>query len=45
MLRALVADHVADEENVMLPALATQATPEQLDGLGSRILQIKQRVG
>lgn len=45
VLRSLVADHVADEENVMLPALATQATPEQLDGLGSRILQIKQRVG
>jgi len=45
VLRTLVTEHVADEENVMLPALAAGATPAQLDGLGARILQIKQRVG
>lgn len=45
VLRTLVTDHVADEENVMLPALAAQASPDQLDGLGARILQLKQRVG
>lgn len=44
-LRALVQTHVADEEDVMLPALAEQATTTQLDELGARILQVKQRVG
>ena len=44
-LRALVAEHVADEETAMLPALANAATPQQLEGLGARILQAKQRVG
>jgi hypothetical protein len=45
VLRTLVQEHVADEEDVMLPALAEQATTAQLDGLGARILQAKQRVG
>ena len=45
VLRTLVQTHVADEENVMLPALAASATAAQLDGLGARILQVKQRVG
>jgi hypothetical protein len=44
-LRALVAAHVAEEENDLLPALADSATPEQLDALGARILQAKQRGG
>ena len=44
-LRALVQTHVADEEQNILPALADQATPTQLDELGSRILQAKQRGG
>jgi hemerythrin superfamily protein len=44
-LRALVETHVDDEEQRILPALADAATPAQLDGLGARILQIKQRVG
>lgn len=44
-LRELVQRHVADEESTILPALAEQATRQQLDGLGARILQIKQRVG
>ena len=29
----------------MLPALADKATTQQLDGLGARILQAKQRGG
>ena len=45
VLRSLVQEHVADEESVMLPALAENATPAQLDKLGARILQAKQRVG
>jgi hemerythrin superfamily protein len=45
VLRDLVTDHVADEERNLLPALAAAATPQQLDGLGARILQVKQRVG
>jgi hemerythrin superfamily protein len=44
-LRDMVAEHVADEENNLLPALRETATSEQLDGLGARILQGKQRVG
>jgi hypothetical protein len=44
-LRALVEAHVADEEKNLLPALGQQATPEQLEGLGARIMQAKQRVG
>lgn len=45
VLRDLVQQHVADEEDVMLPALAESATAAQLDGLGARILQTTQRVG
>jgi hemerythrin superfamily protein len=44
-LRTLVEAHVADEEGNLLPALADQATAEQLDALGCRIMQIKQRGG
>ena len=45
VLRQLVQDHVADEERNLLPALAQKATPQQLEQLGARILQAKQRVG
>jgi hemerythrin superfamily protein len=44
-LRAIVEEHVADEEANLLPQLAQRATPQQLEGLGARILQAKQRVG
>jgi hypothetical protein len=44
-LRALVEAHVADEEQRLLPALRSAATDRQLDELGGRILQAKQRVG
>jgi hypothetical protein len=44
-LRALVDDHVAQEERHLLPALRKAATDRQLDELGGRILQAKQRVG
>ena len=45
VLRALVADHVADEEKRMFPALSKAASAAQLDELGARILRTKQRVG
>jgi hemerythrin superfamily protein len=45
VLRRLVTEHVRDEEDNILPALAERATPGQLDGLGARIEQTKQRVG
>lgn len=44
-LRRLVDQHVADEQDNLLPALADAATPQQLDELGARILQAKQRGG
>lgn len=44
-LRKLVQAHVADEEKKLLPALAKNATPAQLETLGARILTSKQRVG
>ena len=44
-LRRLVQQHVEDEEKNLLPALRDTATPQQLDGLGARILQAKQRGG
>jgi hemerythrin superfamily protein len=44
-LRELVEEHVADEQDNLLPALADAASPQQLDGLGARILQAKQRGG
>jgi len=45
VLRQLVTEHVRDEETNLLPALAEQATPQQLDALGARLLQAKQRGG
>ena len=44
-LRNLVQTHVADEEKNLLPALSEAATPDQLDALGARIMQVKQRGG
>ena len=44
-LRRLVDTHVADEQDHILPALAEVATSQQLDELGARILQAKQRGG
>lgn len=45
VLQRLVEEHVADEERNILPQLAAAATPQQLEGLGARILQAKFRVG
>jgi hemerythrin superfamily protein len=45
VLRQLVTEHVEDEEQNLLPALAEVATPQQLEALGARILQAKQRGG
>jgi DNA-binding helix-hairpin-helix protein with protein kinase domain len=45
VLRRLVEDHVQDEEQHLLPALAEKASDAQLDTLGARILQVKQRGG
>lgn len=45
LLRQLVEAHVDDEEKNLFPALADQATPQQLDGLAARVRQAKQRGG
>lgn len=45
LLRGLVEEHVDDEERELLPALRDAADARQLDELGTRILQLKQRVG
>ncbi|HEX4490520.1 MAG TPA: hemerythrin domain-containing protein [Acidimicrobiia bacterium] len=45
VLRTRVEEHVAEEEADLLPALTKAATIAQLDGLGARILQNKQRAG
>jgi hemerythrin superfamily protein len=45
VLKEMVTEHVADEEKNLLPALAEAATPQQLEALGARILQAKQRGG
>jgi hypothetical protein len=45
VLKELVTEHVHDEESNLFPALAESATPQQLDALGARILQAKQRGG
>ena len=45
VLRSLVEAHVADEQKALLPALRSAATDRQLDELGGRILQLKQRGG
>jgi hemerythrin superfamily protein len=44
-LRTIVDKHVADEENNLLPALASAATTQQLEALGARVMQAKQRGG
>ena len=44
-LRKIVQKHVADEEKNILPALGAAATPQQLEELGARVLQAKQRGG
>ncbi len=44
-LRKLVDKHVADEEKNIFPALSAAATAQQLDALGARIMQAKQRGG
>jgi hemerythrin superfamily protein len=44
-LQEMVRAHVADEEKNLLPRLAEAATPQQLEALGARILQAKQRGG
>lgn len=43
-LQAAVSAHVEDEELNLLPQLAAAATPAQLDDIGTRILQVKQRL-
>jgi hemerythrin superfamily protein len=45
VLQGLVQTHAKDEETNLLPALAERATAAQLDGLGTRFEQAKQRVG
>ena len=42
-LQSAVQAHAADEEKSLLPQLAEDATPAQLDEIGTRILQVKQR--
>ena len=44
-LRLLVQAHVEEEERDLLPAIAARATPQQLEALGARFLQAKQRGG
>ena len=45
LLRQIVTQHVEDDESELLPALAAAASPQQLDALGARFLQAKQRGG
>ena len=42
-LQAFVVDHARVVETKLLPRLAEHATPEQLEGMGAQILQIKER--
>lgn len=44
VLQGAVSEHAADEEQNLLPQLAEVATPAQLDEIGTRILQVKQRL-
>ena len=44
-LRKIVDKHVADEEKNLFPRLSAAATAQQLDALGARIMQAKQRGG
>jgi hemerythrin superfamily protein len=45
VLQLLVTEHVEDEEKNLLPKLSEAATPQELEALGARILQAKQRGG
>jgi hemerythrin superfamily protein len=45
VLEELVGEHVAAEEENLLPRLAEAATPQQLEWLAAHIEQTKQRVG
>jgi hypothetical protein len=45
VLRTMVEQHADEEEANLLPLLAERASPQQLEELGARILQAKQRVG
>jgi hemerythrin superfamily protein len=45
VLQQLVTQHVREEEENLLPVLTETATPQQLEALGARILQAKQRGG
>jgi hemerythrin superfamily protein len=45
VLQQLVKEPVADAEANLLPQLAEQASPLQLEALGARLLQAKQRGG
>jgi hemerythrin superfamily protein len=44
-LQIAVTNHVGDEETHLLPALLKKSTSAQLEALGARIEQNKQRVG
>jgi hypothetical protein len=44
-LEAAVTEHVADEEQRLLPSLQSAATDAQLQGLAARWQQVQQRVG
>jgi Hemerythrin HHE cation binding domain len=44
-LEAAVTDHVAEEEQSLLPSLQNAATDAQLQGLAARWQQVQQRVG
>lgn len=44
-LRKVVDKHVADEEKNLLPALASATSAQQLEALGARFVQAKQRGG
>ena len=44
-LRSIVEHHVAEEEKSLLPALRKAASQQQLEALGARFLQAKQRGG
>ena len=44
-LRSMVEHHVAEEEKSLLPALRKAASQQQLEALGARFSQAKQRGG
>jgi hemerythrin superfamily protein len=44
-LRSIVDHHVAEEEKSLLPVLRKAASQQQLEALGARFLQAKQRGG